>query len=167
MGLVNPIQRRREEKKRELSLRIESRASKDSRLFLGRAMETERGERLGQGQESESGPNPPPPALPTRQLVVSFPRSMGMEGTAGSFPESVSFYVSISRGQPWSQGCRQPPIHKPLFGLPDHVSSPDWRASPPPFRAAGPASACPEQRPQNSPGLAHLGRKHLPRKLRP
>ena len=74
MGLVNPIQRRREEKKRELSLRIEARASKDSRLFLGRAMETERGERLGQGQESESGPNPPPPpALPTRQLVVSFP----------------------------------------------------------------------------------------------
>ena len=94
MGLVNPIQRRRE-KKRELSLRIESRASKDSRLFLGRAMETERGQRLGQGHESESAS----PHCSVRAAL--FPHVPSQHTESGSPPTRQLAYLSWDLWNSW------------------------------------------------------------------
>lgn len=188
MGLVNPIQRRREETKRELSLRIESRASKDSRLFLGRQWRL-RGDRDSAKATSPSQdpkqPHPRPPlcegsslpscpisahriTLPTDKTACGiFPGIYGNRGNSWVFPR-ICLLLCVYSQRSALESRLPPALHpQPLFGFPDHISSPDWRASPPPFRAAGPASACPEQRSQNSPGLAHLGRKCLPRKLRP
>lgn len=119
---------------------------------------------------------PAPPysiAATDSQLTVSFPGSLETE-SSWLFPRirALSCVCLSSGGHPWSEGCRQACIHTPsqLSAL-----CLRWQTRfPPPTglhlprsKAAGPASALPEQRPWNSPGPFHLRRQCLPRKQRP
>lgn len=148
----------RGEEEREFSPRTESQSLKGPQLFTDRETEAERGQGLGQGHQSQSGPSQPLlPARPAlfprphfRMLRIALHTDLGLlylsqdlwkQRERLAFSRNLSPFMCLPE-----QGCRQPSIHTPsrlsalCFGSQTRF--------PPPRARISPVSALPKQGPR-------------------